>query len=130
MEAPINNSLQILVANEPRLLRQMLSKVLNRPSEVNVIGQVTSTSRLPLLVQLLHPDWVVLTLCENGSFPGMADKLSSVDPEVSILGVTENGDHVRARSRFGEMTLNSLALDELVALIGDSDRTSHNNHLQ
>ncbi len=76
MESPINKSLQILMANKPRLLRQMLSKVLNRHKEVHVIGQVTKMNWLPLYVKLLHPDWVVLTLCENGSFPGIADILS------------------------------------------------------
>ncbi len=118
MESPINKSLQILMANKPRLLRQMLSKVLNRHKEVHVIGQVTKMNWLPLYVKLLHPDWVVLTLCENGSFPGIADILSKMDPEVGILAVAENGERVRAR--LGEMVFDRLALDELVELIGTS----------
>jgi len=115
MEVPTNNKLQVIMANQPRMLRQMLGRILNRSKQVNLIGEVTTTNKLPLLVELLHPDWVVLTLCKNGSFPSIADTLCATDPKVGILAVTENGARVRAR--YGEMTFEGMALDDLVRLI-------------
>ena len=112
MEIPKGETLQIIMANQPRMLREMLSHIFNHTKQVNVIGEVTHVSQLPLLVELMNPSWVVLTLCENGSFPDVADEIIDRDPDVGILAFSANGGC--ARARFRNMTFEGMALGELI----------------
>ena len=118
MEITKRSPLQIIMANEPRVLRDMLGKVLSLPERTHVLGEVTNPTRLPLIVELLHPDWVVLTLQENGSFPSIADEVIERSPETGLLGVAENGELTRARR--GACDMDDLALKEMVDLVGSN----------
>ena len=124
MEVPNTNTLHVILANKPRLFREMLGKIFENPLQVNVIGEVTNINQLPLLSELLHPDWIVLTLCNNGSFPRIADVMVDLCPEVGILAITENGERARARCR--EMVYDGMALDELVDVLEHRSSLSHN----
>lgn len=121
MQTPNNIELQIIMANQPRMLREMLGKILSRHTHVNVIGEVLVTSRLPLIIEVFHPDWIVLTLRRNGAFPDIADVLIADYPETGILAIDACGE--QARARYGDLVFDGLALDELVDLLSKRDAT-------
>ena len=106
--------LQVVMANKPRMLREMLGKVIGRSSGVNVIGEVINSERLPLIVELLRPDWVVLSLSPGGSLPAIAKVLRDIRPDLGILAITENADKVWALQ--GNVTRKGIGLKELVSL--------------
>ena len=97
MGTPTSDKLQILMANRLRLLCEMLSKILNRPAQVNVIGGVLQLNRLPLIGEMLNPDWVVVMLSKDEELPAVVDYVLENSPDVRILAAAENGEQVLAR---------------------------------
>ncbi len=112
------------MANSPRLLREMLSRLFSRSSSINVIGEVTKTNNLPLVVGQLHPDWVVVTLGSNGSFPWIVNRIMEKEPHIGVIAVSEDGDQARARIK--SETYDSLALSDLINLLGEQAHTQKN----
>ena len=121
-ELPINYILHLVIANRPRLLREMLGKILGRCRQINIIGETDSTRRLPLIVELFSPDWIVLTLDENGAFPDVVEALIEKEPMLGILAITENGRRVRVRYR--GITCEGFALKELIHMVSLPARTA------
>lgn len=119
MQNPSNRPIRIIMANRPRLLREMLGRILSRPVQVDVVGEVKTMWRLPLVVEALHPDWIVITLCNNGEFPGMTEILMGKNPDMGILAIDEWGE--TARALCGTSVFNKLAFDELIPLICSED---------
>lgn len=114
IEVEAKKILQVVMANKPRMLREMLGKVIGRSSGVNVIGEVINAERLPLIVELLRPDWVVLSLSPGGSLPDIAKVLRDIRPDLGILAITENADRVCALH--GDVAREGIGLKDLVSL--------------
>jgi hypothetical protein len=110
------------MANEPRLLRELLGHVFEHLEHVHVIGTVRELNRLPLLVELFRPDWVVMTLPQTGEQPDMARELIRRSANTGIVAVAEQGEGTQAW--FCGQTVMSDALDDLLAIIQRSGEDS------
>ncbi len=124
MVVPAKKILHVVLANKPRMLREMLGKLISRSSRVKVIGEETNARRLPLIIELFRPDWVVLNLMPNGSLPGIVEALQDKYPDLGILAITENAGHVCALR--GNIAREGLVLEDLVSL-GISQHASFNS---
>lgn len=114
MVVPAKTILHVVLANKPRMLREMLGRLIGRSSRLKVIGEETNAKRLPLIVELLKPDWVVLNLLPNGSLPGIVELLREKHPDLGILALTENAGRVSAHR--GDTSREMRVLEDLVSL--------------
>lgn len=111
----------VIVANEPRWLRDMLARVLDK-----VVGLQTRTatadpagvSRMVRLVRSAKPDWVVLTLSPDGELPSEAGSLTEEQPSLGVIGIAGDGGCVKLqRNGFVSETIRDFSLKELAVLI-------------
>ncbi len=86
---------RILLANHPRLMRELLLRACDNEEELEVVGEVHLLRRLPLAVALTRPDCVVVSLYEDGTFPEVARLLRQRRPQLAVIGISSIGSSVR-----------------------------------
>lgn len=88
-------AIRVLVANSPRLMRDLVVATISEQSDIEVLGTVEDESRLISAVSELQPDVVIVTLNEPDQRPAICDYLLVHYPRVKVLAVApENDDSV------------------------------------
>jgi hypothetical protein len=112
------DSYRVVLANEPRLLRGLLYRVLVQAAGIVVVGEEADLTKLASLVEESRPDWIILSLWQNGGLPLRIASLLDRYPRLCLMGITSDGSRIKVRcpSR-EEQTLTGLSLDNFVALL-------------
>ncbi len=86
--------IRVLVANDPRLMRELVIATLSEESGIEIIGAFESSDQIPLVhqVRLHRPDFLILTLAEDGHRPQACDVLLRCFPHLRILAIAGHGD--------------------------------------
>lgn len=109
---------RVILANEPRLLRGLLSRALQQAPGVQVVGQETDKAKLASTIDESGADWVIVSLWQNGNLPAFLQDLISERPSLCLMGMAADGSQARTWSPDGgERNLNGLTLDELIATL-------------
>lgn len=110
---------RIVLANRPRLLREMLEQVLAKVYDLEIAGQAINLAELLWLVEQKEPRWVIVSLTDSGSIPGTVKSLLNRYPDICILGIALDGSQVRI-NQIGfpeDVTLANLSLEELINIL-------------
>ena len=109
---------RVLLANGPRLFRDMLQRVMQNTRGIEVVGQVTDPQALRAAILQTGAHWLVVSLNADGSLPVHVEQLLTEFPSLCVLGVADDGS--RAAVRWAEIhqeSLEELSLGQLVALL-------------
>jgi len=79
------------VAVEPRLFRDMLSRLFRRIEGLHLRAELSGPSGLELLLEQAEAQWVVISLAPDGALPEVVNRIVAGHPSISILGVAEDG---------------------------------------
>jgi hypothetical protein len=111
-------SYRVVLANEPRLLRGLLSRVLQHASGIQVAGEEMDDGALSSLVEERKADWVIVSLWQDGDLPAFLQDLAAKHPSLCFLGMAADGSQARTWcSEKGEQSLCDPTLDELLATL-------------
>lgn len=83
----MDKAIRVLVANRPRLMRELILETLTDQPGIEVVGEVTDDAEIPDRVQQTLPDFLVIALDEPGRRPDICETILRVHPEVRILAV-------------------------------------------
>lgn len=86
MEAAI----RVLVANRPRLLRELVLSTLAEQTGIHVVGEAENEMDVPSLVAETKPDFLLIALDESRRRPALCDELLQKFPELGIIAVAPN----------------------------------------
>ncbi len=84
------NRVRVLVANQPRLMRELILATISDQPDIEVVGEVDNASDVPNLVAEMHPDFLIIALESPSARPAICDlllpqyfqlKILAVDPE-------------------------------------------------
>jgi hypothetical protein len=113
-------SSQVVLANEPRLLRGMLKRVIAKAPGLQVVGEVTDPAKLSFLIQQTDARWVIVSLWPEGLLPGALESLLTEHSSVCIMGVAADGSQARIkRAKCPEEDLHNLSLSKLIAVLSE-----------
>jgi len=79
--------IKVLVANQPRLMREVVLEAISAHPEIEVLGEIQDDSKIAEVVDKLHPDCVVIGLEQPDSRPGICDFLLERYPHLKILAL-------------------------------------------
>jgi len=109
---------RIVLANRPRIMRELLGRAIRRRPELCVVAEVTDLTRLPSAVEQTEADWVIVTLPPGGRIPTVVTSLLAGHQSVRVLAVTADGGQARVRSPLGgERALEHASLARVLATI-------------
>jgi len=83
----MDKMIRVLVANRPRLMRELILTTLADQPDIEIAGEVSDDEEIPDKVSQTLPDLVVIALDEPGKRPAICDVILHQHPEVRILAV-------------------------------------------
>jgi len=82
-------SIRVLVANHPRLMRDVVLTTFADQPDIEIVGEVSEESEIPENVARTSPDFVVIALDHPGSRPRICDVLLREYPQVNVIAVAQ-----------------------------------------
>jgi|SRR5215467_13663541 DNA-binding NarL/FixJ family response regulator len=89
----MDKTIRVLVANRPRLMRELILATLADQPDIEIAGEVSNDEEIPSRVSQTLPDLVVIALDEPGKRPTICDVLLHQHPEIRILAVASQQNH-------------------------------------
>ena len=86
----METSIRVLVANRPRLLRELVLSTLSEQEGISIVGEVENELDVPSLVARTRPDFLLIALDESKRRPPLCDQLLKKFPELRIIAVAPN----------------------------------------
>jgi DNA-binding NarL/FixJ family response regulator len=79
--------IRVLVANRPRLMRELIVETISDQPDIEVIGEIGDESQILSSVAKLHPDFLIIALNEVGERPAICDELLTLHPRMKIVAL-------------------------------------------
>lgn len=79
--------IRVLVANQPRLMRELVLETLADQPGIEVVGEVIDEAEIPDRVDHTLPDFLVIALDEPGRRPDICATILRAHPQVRILAI-------------------------------------------
>jgi chemotaxis response regulator CheB len=83
----MEKSIRVLVANHPRLMRDIILTTFADQPDIEIVGEVADESEIPERVKTTLPDFVVIALDHPGRRPLICDTLLREHPGVHVIAV-------------------------------------------
>ena len=83
---------RILVANAPKLMREVVVATLADQPDIEIVGEVSNEAEILPRVQATLPDLVVIALDDTGARPQICDRVLREYPGVRVLAVASRKD--------------------------------------
>jgi chemotaxis response regulator CheB len=87
MASAPQRSIRVLVANRPRLLRELVLTTLAEQPDIEVVGQAAEEAEIPALIERTHPDFLFIAQEEPRRRPPLCDVLLRRHPQLRIIAV-------------------------------------------
>ncbi len=89
MDKPI----RVLVANRPRLMRELILTTFSDQPDIEVVGEVTDEAEIRVSIEKTNPDVVVITQEKLGERPSICDEVFRQRPEVRVIAVAPHQNY-------------------------------------
>ena len=83
---------RVLVANSPKLMREVILATLADQPGVEIVGEVSDESAILEQVHATLPDLLVIALDEHEQRPAICDRVLRVYPKLRIIAVASRAD--------------------------------------
>ncbi len=83
----MEKAIRVLVANHPRLMRELILTTFADQPDIEIVGEVGEESEISERVKRTLPDFVVIALDHPGRRPAICDELLREHPEVRVIAV-------------------------------------------
>ncbi len=86
--------IRVLVANRPRLMRELILTTFADQPDIEIVGEVSEESEISESVERTMPNFVVIALDHPGRRPAICDELLREHPEVRVIAVAPEKNFV------------------------------------
>ena len=90
----MEKSIRVLVANHPRLMREIVLTTIADQPDIEIVGEVADESEISESVKKTSPNFVVIALDQPGRRPPICDELLRDYPEVRIIAVAPANNYI------------------------------------
>jgi len=120
---------RVILANESRLIREMLERVIKKVPDLEVVGHAADAVRLPSLLEETDAQWVIVSLLPDSKIPAVADSLLAEHSSLRVLAIAVDGSQVKAKwVEPHEKDLGDLSLEELIDILEDGRQDSRSEN--
>jgi chemotaxis response regulator CheB len=87
MESRMTRNIRVLVANRPRLIRELLLETISDQPDIEVVGEVQNEADILVAVEQKRPDFLIVALDNPRSRPPVCATLLEKFPDMKILAL-------------------------------------------
>jgi chemotaxis response regulator CheB len=84
----MGRQIRVLVANHPKLMREIIIETLADQPDIRVVGEVVDDTDLINRIEETHPDFLFIAMDDPKERPSVCDTILRLHPEVSIIAVS------------------------------------------
>jgi chemotaxis response regulator CheB len=84
----MNKSIRVLVANQPKLMREVILATFADQPDIEIVGEVPDEAEIQDCVNQVIPDLLVIAMDESGKRPLLCDVVLHAHPGVRIIAVS------------------------------------------
>jgi chemotaxis response regulator CheB len=89
----MEKSIRVLVANRPRLMRELILETFADQPDIEVVGEAANDVEISEQIEKTLPNFVVIALDQPGKRPAICDIVLLQHPEVRIIAVAPNQNY-------------------------------------
>ncbi|SRR5258706_13989715 len=90
----MEKAIRVLVANHPRLMRELIRTTFADQPDIEVVGEVDKEADISESIKRTLPNFVVIALDHPGTRPAICDELLREHPEVRVIAVAPEKNFV------------------------------------
>jgi DNA-binding NarL/FixJ family response regulator len=81
------NSVRVLVANRPRLMRELVAATISDQPDIEVVGEVEDESGIETALEATHPDFLIVALDGHDRLPELCQSILHRHPAIKIIAI-------------------------------------------
>jgi len=90
----VENSIRVLMAGGPRLLRELILTTLSDQTDMEIVGEVPDEADVLKRVEVTNPDFVILAQDTLAGRPSICDIVLGARPDVRIITVARHDNYL------------------------------------
>jgi hypothetical protein len=79
--------IRVLVANQPRLMRELVMATIADHPDIEIVGEVEDESEIAAAVDRSHPDFLIIALGRSRRLPAACEPILQDHPQIKVLAV-------------------------------------------
>jgi DNA-binding NarL/FixJ family response regulator len=109
---------RIILANHSRLLSEMFHHVIDKAEHLEVVQEVANNADLPIAIQRLCPEWVIVSLPLSNSVLDWISAFIQEDPSVRFIFLSPDDHSMMMKWHMAsEEDLSNLSLKEFIYIL-------------
>lgn len=115
---------RIVLANTSRLLRDMLRRIIDQTSDLELLREITDQRELPAVIENSDPQWVILSLPYDNEIPPWVDSYITQHPSVRFMAIASDASKIKVKwLEIHEQELDGITLHELLRVLQNKPST-------
>lgn len=113
-----DDPVKVILANDSRLLREMLRRVLGRASQIEIVAEVDDFRQLEPILTRTDAHWIIVSLTPEGEFPGIVKSLLQMHSTTQVLAMAVDGSTVKVLHMApDEQQVDVFSVEEILSLL-------------
>jgi AmiR/NasT family two-component response regulator len=109
---------RVILANGPRLLREMLQRVIEKAEHLTVVQEVPDQQDLPSAIERLDPEWVILSIPYNQTMHSWIEACLMAYPTVRFMFLAPESSSIKMKGQSAyEEDLTNLSLKDFIDIL-------------
>lgn len=109
---------RVILANESRLLREMLQRVINKADHLEVVQEVLHHEDLPSAIEQFNPEWVIVSLPFHSGAQRWIDACMAKYPAVRFILFAPDNSNIKMKWQTSyEEDLTNLSLKDFIQVL-------------
>ena len=81
------NPVRVLIANRPRLMRELMIETISDEPDIHIVGEVTDESDLARAIERTQPDFVIVALEKHNRLPAACHSILRAYPRLKVIAI-------------------------------------------
>ena len=113
-----NDRVKVILANDSRLLREMLRRVLGSAPQLAIVAEIDDLHQLEPVLAETDARWIIVSLTLEGEFPGIVKSLLQTYSTTHVLAIAVDGSTVRVlHMEPNEQQVDVFSVEEILSLL-------------
>jgi DNA-binding NarL/FixJ family response regulator len=89
------NTIRVLVANRPRLMRELVMTTISDQPDIEIVGEVPEESEIEKAIERTRPDFLIVGLEEDSDrLPNICQEALRSHPHMRVIAIAPNRDRL------------------------------------
>jgi DNA-binding NarL/FixJ family response regulator len=95
------NPIRVLVANKPRLIRELVSATISDQPDIEVVGEIQQETEMENAVEQTQPDVLIVALDRSDRLPESCELILLKHPQMRVIAIApDRNSSMFYRARF------------------------------